>query len=120
MDSLSYAHRLIRATEQQKDRNTTFAVPITRLRKLCTDHIELAEAEPPAPEEATEGGLTDRERECLQVIKDKINNLERPTVRNVAEAMKYKTPNSARVIIDRLVEYKLIDKVGAKKQIVLK
>lgn len=117
-DTHAYAHKLMRSTEARKDKNTTFAVPIERLRLICTDYIKLKEAKP-AEEKATGPALTKRERECFEVIKSMINDLERPTVRSVATAMGYKGPNSARVIINRLVEYGLITRIGAKKQIAL-
>jgi hypothetical protein len=87
-------------------------VPVDRLRALC--HAVLEE-----PQEKERPPLTDVEQSVLAAIKGDLAQGIQPTVRSVQERLQYGSPNSARVVIDRLIEHGYLKREGNKKQIVV-
>lgn len=87
-------------------------VPVDRLRALC--HAVLNEEQ-----EAKRPPLTDVEQSVLSAVKGDIAQGIQPTVRSVQERLQYESPNSARVVIDRLIKHGYLKRDGSKKQIVV-
>ncbi|MGB0818879.1 MAG: hypothetical protein ACPGQQ_08185, partial [Candidatus Puniceispirillaceae bacterium] len=91
----------------------SFPVPIGRLRILCQAVLDTAQEKDRLPP------LTDVERSVLTAIKADIAQGIKPTVRSVQDRLQYKSSNSARVAIDRLIKLGYIERSGSKRQIVV-
>lgn len=110
-DPVFYAKKLLRLTKNTPAK-FNFPVPADRLRALCK-HVVEEEIEQPRPP------MTDVERAVLTAVKADIAQGIKPTVRSVATRLNYGSPNSARVVIDRLIKLGYLAREGSKKQIVV-
>lgn len=111
-DPKHYARSMLASTKNLPPKFSK-PIPVDRLRGLC--HAVLNEEQEPA----ALAPLTDVEQKVLAVIKSQADRGTQPTVRSVQEAMEYDSPNSARVVIDRLIKLKYLKREGSKKQIVV-
>lgn len=87
-------------------------VSANRLKILCNAVLEQQQEKPRPP-------LTDVEQSVLAAIKADVAQGINPTVRSVQTRLGYESPNSARVVIDRLIEHGYLKREGSKKQIVV-
>lgn len=113
-DVVQYAKGLL-GTVTSRPHNFTIPVPAGRLKAMC-DYIvgnnqDLhVDGKPP---------LTETEKVAYQAVKQDIAIGRQPTVRSVQDRLGYKSPNSSKEVLDRLIKLGYLKREGSKKQIVL-
>lgn len=110
-DPKHYARSLLASMRNLSDKFSK-PVPVDRLRALC--HSVLLEEQ-----EVKRPPLTDVETSVLAAIKADVAQGIQPTVRSVQTRMGYESPNSARVVIDRLIKHGYVKRDGSRNQIVV-
>jgi hypothetical protein len=106
-----FARKMLGHTSNM-DGSYRFPVTVSKLRSMCNFILEQNQDKRKTP-------LTEVESKVLQCIKQDIMQGIQPTIRTVCDRLGYKTPNSAAVVINRLMKHGYIERDGSKKQIVL-
>jgi predicted HTH transcriptional regulator len=109
-DPKNLAQNILETLNKQPHK-VNLPVSANRLKILCHAVLEQPQEKPLPP-------LTGVENNALQAIKADIAQGIQPTVRSVQQRLEYKSQNSARVVIDRLIKHGYIKREGSKKQIV--
>lgn len=108
----TYASSLLAATINRAP-NSTYAIPVGRLRAMCNLICEKKQ------EKLEKPPLTKAEQAVFAAIKTDIDTGHQPTLRSVQARLEYASINSVRVIVDRLIKHGYIKREGSKKQIVI-
>lgn len=107
-----YAEKIL-AQIKTLPENYNFPLPVSRLRLLCNALMN-------KPREEPKQRLTDAEGKVLQAIKADFDIGLQPTLRSISTRLNYSAIKSAQVIVDRLIEYGYIERVGKRSLIALK
>lgn len=99
----TYAKKLQRLCAN-KPLGSTIAIKVAFVQELIKPILESTPAKAPIPVINARPGLTDAQTKVYEAIVALINKEEPTTLRSIAEACGYKAHNSARVIVNKLLE----------------